>query len=314
MITSLLLLFSGFVLLGVGAEVLVSGSAKLAIRMGIAPLVVGLTIVAFGTSAPELAVSIEAATTGRSALALGNIIGSNIANIGLILGITAVICPIKIEAQLISRQIPLMIGVSVFICLLLLDGEIGFIDGILLVLGLLGFIYMSYHSSDSHIATVEESLTGTSAAANKRETALNIGFIIGGLALLIAGSHIFVESAITLAQLIGVSEAFIGLTVVAVGTSIPELATSLIAALRKQPDIAIGNVVGSNIFNILGILGVTALISSISSAGFSLVDLGVMVAFAAVIWPMARSGLIIGRAEGCALLAGYAGYITYLVV
>lgn len=314
MLVSFLLLFAGFALLGVGAEALVSGSARLAIRMGVAPIVVGLTIVAFGTSAPELAVSIEAASSGRSALALGNIIGSNIANIGLILGLTAIICPIHIETQLIRRQIPLMIGVSVFLCLLLLDGQLGFIDGIILLSGLLGFLLLSYFGSGSQLTVIEKSLITTPVVSVLNRTSVNIGFIIGGLGLLIVGSHIFVESAISLAQLFGVSEAIIGLTVVAVGTSVPELATSVVAALRKQSDIAMGNIVGSNLFNILGILGITAVISSIAVGEISIVDFAVMIVFACALLPMAWSSLTLSRTEGSLLLAGYAGYITFLVV
>lgn len=300
-------------MLGVGAEVLVSGSSRLAIRMGVAPIIIGLTIVAFGTSAPELAVSIEAATNGRSALALGNIIGSNIANIGLILGITALISPIRIEAQLIRRQIPLMIAVSILLCLLLIDGKVGWIDGILLTLGLAGFLFISYHRSDSAVATLQAPLAGTLTQSSRAQTLLYISCIIGGLALLIAGSHLFVESAITLAQLFGVSEAVVGLTVVAIGTSIPELATSVIAALRSQSDIAIGNVIGSNLFNILGILGITSLISSISALDISFIDLGVMLVFACALLPLARTNFVLSRIEGSMLLAGYAGYMAYLV-
>ena len=314
MLGPILLLALGFVMLGIGAEVLVSGSSRLALRMGVAPLVIGLTIVAFGTSAPELAVSIEAATTGRSAIALGNVIGSNIANIGLILGITALICPIRIEAELIKRQIPIMVGVSVLLCLLLIDGEIGFIDGLILLSGLMGFIYMSYHSTGTVELTTEQSIAETKPQTSTHSSWLNIGFIVGGLAMLVAGSHLFVESAIVLAQSIGISEAVVGLTIVAVGTSVPELATSVVAALRNQSDIATGNVIGSNLFNILGILGVTAVISSVSAAGFSIVDLGVMVAFALILLPLAMTNLTVSRLEGCALVLGYAGYMAYLVL
>lgn len=314
MLGSFLLLLAGFILLGIGAEVLVGGSSRLAIRMGVTPLVVGLTIVAFGTSAPELAVSIEAATTGRSAIALGNVIGSNIANIGLILGITAVLCPIRVEAQLIRRQIPMTIGVSLLLCLMLLDGEIHFLDGTILMTGLLGFIIYSYRKGSPDIAGVESSLNDVPLPFAARQTLVNITFIIGGLVLLVGGSHLFVESAIDLAQIFGVSDAVVGLTLVAVGTSVPELATSTIAALRKQSDIAIGNVIGSNIFNILGILGITALISSISAEQFSVIDLTVMVLYAAALLPLAWTGLVLSRLEGSLLLAGYGGYIAYLVV
>ena len=316
MLYSLFLLVCGFVLLAAGAELLVRGSSRLALRLGITPLFVGLTIVAFGTSAPELVVSIEAAMNGSSAIALGNIIGSNIANIGLILGITALISPIRVESELLKRQIPLMIGVSLFLCLLLLDGQIGLIDGIILVLGLAGFIVWSYRGSDSSLEPVASSLSSNlvQIPSSAGQISYYIGFIIGGLALLIAGSNIFVASAITVAQFFGVSEATIGLTVVAVGTSIPEFATSLVAAVRKQSAIALGNIVGSNIFNILGILGVTTFISPISALDFSVIDLAVMVLFAGVLLPFAWSNLTLRRLEGCLLLTGYTGYITYLVV
>ncbi len=316
MLYSLFLLVCGFVLLAAGAELLVRGSSRLALRLGITPLFVGLTIVAFGTSVPELAVSIEAAMNGSSAIALGNIIGSNIANIGLILGITALISPIRVESELLKRQIPLMIGVSLFLCLLLLDGQIGLIDGIILVLGLAGFIVWSYRGSDSSLEPVASSLSSNlvQVPSSAGQISYYIGFIIGGLALLIAGSNIFVASAITVAQFFGVSEATIGLTVVAVGTSIPEFATSLVAAVRKQSAIALGNIVGSNIFNILGILGVTTFISPISALDFSVIDLAVMVLFAGVLLPFAWSNLTLRRLEGCLLLTGYTGYITYLVV
>jgi len=303
----------GFILLGVGAEMLVSGSSKLALRLGIAPLVVGLTIVAFGTSAPELAVSIEAATKGRSALALGNVIGSNIANIGLILGITALICPIPIEAKLFRQQIPLMIGASLLLCLLLIDGELNFLDGVILMLGLISFLVLSYRASNPHLSELEQSLAELPAKIEPRSNLINISFIVSGLVLLVGGSHLFVESAVTLAQYFGVSEAIIGLTIVAIGTSIPELATSAIAALRKQPDIAIGNVVGSNLFNILAILGATALISTISAAQFSAIDLLIMVGFACIVLPFAWTNLVLSRMEGVMLLSGYGAYLFYIV-
>lgn len=320
MLNSFLLLIAGFVLLGVGAETLVRGSSQLAIRLGIAPMVVGLTIVAFGTSAPELAVSIDAALSDKSALALGNVVGSNIANIGLILGVTALISPITIEASLVRRQVPLMIGVSLLLCLLLIDDVIGFMDGLILVSGLLAYLGYNYFSASTNLNQLEESFDPSQflpvkpGAQNSNRFLINFILIVGGLALLIYGSHIFVASAVVLAELFGVSEAVIGLTIVAVGTSVPELATSVIAALRKQPDIAVGNVIGSNLFNILAILGITALISSISAVQFSVVDLGIMVVFAAALLPIAWSKLTLTRLEGAGLLAGYFGYITYLIV
>jgi len=308
-----LTLVFGFVLLGVGAEALVSGSSRLALRLGIAPIFIGLTIVAFGTSAPELAVSMEAALSGRSAIALGNVVGSNIANIGLILGVTAILAPTRIDTQLTRIQMPILIVVSILLWLLLIDDEIGLLDGILLSLGLVVFIVVSYRQADPQQVTAELALPDVSKDSALSKLPVTIAAIIGGLALLIVGSHLFVDSAVTLAQLFGVSEIFIGLTIVAVGTSVPELATSVLAALRKQPDIAVGNIVGSNLFNILGILGVTAIVSPISALDISVVDLAVMLVFAIALLPLARSGFILNRMEGALLLAGYVAYIAYLV-
>lgn len=319
MLSPLLFLVCGFILLGVGAEMLVSGSSKLALKLGIPPLIVGLTIVAFGTSAPELAVSLEAASNGRSALALGNVIGSNIANIGLILGITALIYPIPVEEKLFKHQIPLMIAASLLLWLLLIDGDLDFTDGIILVTGLLVFLIMSYRTSSNEKnesaekSELEQALAEAQTASALQSNLLNILLIVCGLALLIGGSHVFVENAITLAHLFGVSEAIIGLTVVAIGTSIPELATSVIAAIRKQPALAIGNVIGSNLFNILGILGATSLISTISAAQFSAIDMLIMVGFACAVLPFAWSNLILSRIEGVLLLGGYCGYLVYII-
>lgn len=313
MLIPVLTLVFGFVLLGVGAEALVSGSSRLALRLGIAPIFIGLTIVAFGTSAPELAVSMEAALSGRSAIALGNVVGSNIANVGLILGVTALLAPTRIDSQLTRIQMPILIVVSILLWLLLLDDEIGLLDGILLSLGLVVFIVVSYRQADPQQVTAELALPDVSKDSALSKLPVNIAAIIGGLALLIVGSHLFVDSAVTLAQLFGVSEIFIGLTIVAVGTSVPELATSVVAALHKQPDIAVGNIVGSGVFNILGILGVTAIVSPISALDISVVDLAVMLVFAIALLPLARSGFVLTRMEGAMLLAGYVAYIAYLV-
>lgn len=312
MFIQILILIFGLALLGVGAEALVSGSSRLALRLGIAPIFIGLTIVAFGTSAPELAVSLEAALNGSSAIALGNIVGSNIANIGLILGVTTMLAPTRIATQLIRMQMPILIVVSISLWLLLIDGEIGLTDGILLSFGLIVFVVVSYRAADPQQASAEIALPEVSKNPALSKLPVNIAFIIGGLALLIVGSQLFVESAITLAQLFGVSEVFIGLTIVAVGTSLPEFATSVLAALRKQPDIAVGNIVGSNVFNILGILGVTAIVTPISALDISVVDLAAMLLFAIALLPLARSGYILSRIEGFILLATYVAYIAYL--
>ncbi len=313
MLISLLLLLGGFILLLAGAEVLVRGACSLAIKIGISPIVVGLTIVAFGTSAPELAVSLKSTSSNLSALALGNVVGSNIANIGLVLGITALINPIKIERDLVKREIPMVIVSSVILWILLYDGELALWDGIILSAGLIAFLVYNYFEEDDE----EAELLQVPGAVSDTDTAnifILIAYIVIGLALLIFGSDVFVDNAIDIARSMGVSEAIIGLTLIAVGTSIPELATCIVAARRNQPDIAMGNVVGSNMFNILGILGLTAIFGTVSAAQFSQIDFVVMLAFSLVLLPMARSELTLSRLEGLLLLSGYFGYMVYLVL
>lgn len=315
MLPSIGLIIVGFLLLGVGAELLVGGASRLALRLGVTPLTVGLTIVAFGTSAPELAVSIESTLKDLSALALGNVIGSNIANIGLILGITAMIQPIHVERSLVRQQIPIVIACSVILGLLLLDGEITRGDGLLLIAGLCAYLFLSYRQSKVAFSDDDElDLPELVAPKKPGNTLGNVVFIIVGLGLLVYGSQLFVNNAVVLARTLGISEAIIGLTLVAVGTSIPELATSMLAAFRRQSDIAIGNVVGSNTFNILCVLGTTAMIGTVSGEQFSLFDFGTMLVFALVLLPIARTGFTLSRGEGALLLAGYAGYITVIAL
>lgn len=313
MLTSIGLILIGFLLLGAGAELLVGGASRLALRLGVTPLAVGLTIVAFGTSAPELAVSVESTLNNLSALALGNVIGSNIANIGLILGITAMIQPIHVERSLVRQQIPIVIACSVLLGLLLLDGEVNRVDGFLLIIGLCAYLYLSYRQSRGEFNDGETlDLPPAITPQKPGSTLVNVAFVVIGLGLLVFGSQLFVNNAVVLARFLGISEAIIGLTLVAVGTSIPELATSVLAAFRRQSDIAIGNVVGSNTFNILCVLGVTAVVGSISGEQFSLVDFGTMLVFALVLLPIARTGFTLSRAEGALLLAGYLGYLAVI--
>ena len=312
MLLAAVLLLVGFVILGIGAEIMVRGSSTIALKLGIAPLVIGLTVVAFGTSAPELAVSVESALTGRSSIALGNVIGSNIANIGLILGIIAVINPITIERELVVRQIPLLIGVSILMWGLLLDGVLGFGDGLLLVAGLIGFLLYSYRAAATEDSAEVLLSTSPIIAPPSKPIIYYVGMVLAGLVMLVYGSTVFVESAVTLARLLGVSEAVIGLSIVAVGTSLPELATSLVAAWKKESGLAVGNVVGSNLFNILGILGITALIQTIYSQDFDLVDFAVMLAFAVILIPFAWKTLRITRLAGVLLLLGYFSYMIYI--
>tara|TARA_R110002167_G_scaffold89012_4_gene240004 strand:+ start:40741 stop:41550 length:810 start_codon:yes stop_codon:yes gene_type:complete len=267
-------------------------------------------VVAFGTSSPELAVSIESALSGSSSIALGNVIGSNVANIGLILGITAIIQPMSVQPSLLKQQIPLMIVISFVIWFMAADMAISFWDGFILVAGLIGFLLHSYRSSKD--SPEEEEVLPCEVQSLKDKTWFCILLILIGLAGLIGGGMLFVRSAIEIAQIYNVDEAIIGLTIVAIGTSMPELATSVVAAIRKESDIAIGNIVGSNIFNILAILGIASLISPLSGLGFSTADYVVMISFAVILLPMAWSGRTLSRPEGTVLLLGYLSYMAYI--
>lgn len=307
-----LMFLAGLAILVIGAEGLVRGSSALALRLGISPLVVGLTVVAFGTSSPELAVSVDSALRGASSIALGNVIGSNIANIALILGITAFIRPMLVQHSLIKEQIPTMIGVSILLWVLLLDQTLGFWNGLLLVSGLVIYIYMSYRNSrnDETVESVE--LLPGDVASLQDKVWFCLILIALGLAALVGGGMLLVDSAVELARLFNIDETIIGLTIVAIGTSMPELATSVVAALRKQSDIALGNIVGSNIFNILSILGIASIITPLSSAGFSQVDFGVMIGFAIILLPMCMTRRKLDRVEGIVLIAGYLAYMYYI--
>jgi cation:H+ antiporter len=293
-----LFVISGFIILTLGADALVRGASAIALRLGIAPLI---------TSAPELAVSIKSALAGNSGIALGNVVGSNIVNIGLILAVTALIRPIQVQSQMVKRDIPIMIGASILVWLLLLDGDVSFLDGAILFSLLVGYLVFSYKSASSSTEDLD-------IDARPQKPFLSILLIIIGIAMLVGGGILFVDGAIDLAKEFGLSEVVIGLTIVAIGTSMPELVTSVMAALKGQSDIAIGNVVGSNIFNLLGILGATALIHPVSAIGFNEIDFISMIAFAMLVLPFAWSGLRIGRREGVVLLIGYIGYTSYLVI
>ena len=312
---NMLLLFAqlliGLLMLTAGAEGLVRGAASLARRLGLSPLVIGLTIVAFGTSTPELVVSLGAALQGNSGIALGNVVGSNIGNIGLILGGAALIASLRVQAQIVRLDIPIMIGVSVALALMLIDGRVGRIEGLVLVAGLIaytGFTVVAARRS----ASPDVADTFDSGVPAQHSVGRDLLFVAGGLALLMGGAQLLVTAAVTIAEDLGVSQTVIGLTIVGVGTSLPELATSFAAALRGEADIAIGNVVGSNIFNILGILGTTALAQPLA-AELNLVDIGAMLGLALLTLPLARIGYTLRRREGAALLLLYAGYLAVLL-
>ena len=308
----ILYLAGGLVMLFIGAEGLIRGSSNLALRMGITPLVVGLTVVAFGTSTPELVVSLKAAIIGNSSISLGNVIGSNIANIALILGVGALVRPLNIHAKVIMREIPIMIGLSILLIIFLLDGELAFVEGLIFVIGIVVYIVVNIKLARNE-KSVEISSEFEEGLKSKLGTPISVVLIVIGLALLVVGANLFVQSAVAIAKIFEVSDAVIGLTIVAIGTSLPELITSVVASYKKESDIAVGNVVGSNIFNILAILGITSLIIPISSAGIGYIDLGMMLLTAILLLPLSRTSFSITRLEGTFLLLGYAGYIYYLL-
>jgi cation:H+ antiporter len=309
----LLLFIAGLAFLILGAEALVRGSSRLAAGLGISPLVIGLTVVAFGTSAPELAVGIKAAVSGQADLALGNAVGSNIFNVLFILGLSALIAPLAVSRQLIRQDVPLMILLSALVLILGLDGTLSRIDGALLFVGLVVYlgVLMVQSRQSSRSATDD---AGTKNMVSKGWMR-NTGLALGGLALLVLGSQWLVQSAEAIARHLGVSEMVIGLTVVAAGTSLPELVTSVIASLRGERDIAVGNVVGSNLFNIMGVLGLSSIVAptgiQVSTAAIRF-DLPIMIAVAFACLPIFFTGGTISRREGAMLFGYYAVYTLYL--
>jgi len=310
--THILFLSAGIFGLYLGAEELVRGSVSLALQLGLSRLVIGLTVVAFGTSTPELVVSVKAALDGLYGISLGNVVGSNICNIALMLGVSALIQPLRIDAQVVRLQIPIMILVSILLIVFLLDGRIGRFEGAFLFLGILTYSGYSLYLARKENPNANGNPSDLSTKAPAGRIWVSLLFVAGGLGLLMAGAKFFLMGAVSLARNLGVSEAFIGLTVVALGTSLPELATSMMAVLKKEGDIAVGNVVGSNIFNILCILGVSSLVHPIDMGGIRMIDMGVMLGIAILVLPMARTGFFLNRWEGAILLAVYGGYIYYL--
>ncbi|MBW1775839.1 MAG: calcium/sodium antiporter [Deltaproteobacteria bacterium] len=315
----LLLCFVGFVMLYFGAEWLVKGSSSLARSLGVTPIVIGLTVVAFGTSAPELVVSVISSIKGNSMIAVGNVVGSNICNIALVLGMAAVFQPITCDRSVIKRDIPIMLGISIYLLVLSLNSELGRFEGATLFAGIILYTFFNYYTAkkEPKMASVGASMTTEGALGNSGGGVLDspgdledieyitsrqkqIAFTVVGIIGVVAGAQLVVETAVEIMQVLGVSEKFIGLTIVAFGTSLPELATSVVAAIRKEMDISIGNLVGSNVFNILSVLGAASLIRPIPIPG-----------------GFFESGLVIKtntitRIDGIILLSCYVGYIIYL--
>ncbi len=306
---AILELVSGFVLLVLGAQGLVAGAASLAVQLGISAAVVGLTVVAYGTSLPEATVSALSALSGNSEIALGNVVGSNIANIGLIIGLAALIRPMPVDIAFLKRDSPILGVVTLLLILFLLDGEIVRWEGLCLLAG--GIFYTLFLI----ISSRKGSQVATEEVPDIRSRKKQIAFIIGGLALLLGGGKLCVSGAVDIASALGMSERVIGLTIVAVGTSLPELAASLVAAWKKQSDIALGNILGSNIFNVLFVLGLSTAIAAIRvPTGLRLnIDLAVMVGFTVAFGVFMFTLRRVTRWEGLLLLAGYAAYTGYLL-
>ncbi|MDQ3268671.1 MAG: calcium/sodium antiporter [Pseudomonadota bacterium] len=316
---TLAMFVSGLVSLILGAEVLVRGASRLALSLGISPLVVGLTIVAIGTSSPEVAVSVGAAIEGQTDIAIGNVVGSNIFNVLLILGISALIVPLLVDTQIVRQEVPIMIGASLLLLAFGLDGRVGRLEAAVLLALLIAYVAFLVVQSRRQQQAVRAAAAVPEIGDDGRKPSLVLQLLLigGGLALLVLGSRWLVDASVALAQAIGVSDLVIGLTIVAAGTSMPEVATSVMAAVRKQRDIAIGNVVGSNIFNILGCLGLAGLVSP---TGLPLApsvlnfDLWVMLAVAFACLPVFLTGRKIARWEGAVFVFYYIAYVAYLIL
>ena len=297
----------GLALLYYGADGLVRGGSTLAARLKVPPLVIGLTLIAFGTSAPEFFVSVGAAWHGLGDICVGNIVGSNICNIALILGLTALIAPVAVNPKIIRRDIPVMIAASLALTVrCLVGGGLGRLGGVAFLLALAVYTFAS-------VAALRDQSDASEEMTVARGSAWAVAATVGGLAMLVVGAKLLLLAAVAIERELGVSDEVIALTVVAVGTSLPELATSVIAAQKGEADIAIGNVVGSNIFNILGILGVSSLVVPVTAGGIGILDYGMMVVTAVMLAPLVVIRRKLGRIEGVILLLTYVGYLTFLV-
>lgn len=311
----------GLACLILGADWLVRGASRLAAKVGISPLVVGLTVIAFGTSAPEMAVSVQSSLAGQADIAVGNVVGSNIFNILLILGISAAITPLILQQQLIQLDVPLMIGVSFLVYFMSLDGVIGRLEAGLLFLGVVVYtvflIIQSRREKNREVKQEYEQEYASKGETGWRSWVVNIGLVVVGLGLLVYGSDLLVDSAVSIVRWLGLSELIIGLTIVAAGTSMPEVAASIAAAIKGERDIAVGNVIGSNLFNLLAVLGLSGLASPlglpVSSSAIAF-DIPVMLAVAIATLPIFFTGRRIDRWEGWLFLGYYAAYTAYLIL
>ncbi|MBI1224504.1 MAG: calcium/sodium antiporter [Bacteroidetes bacterium] len=314
-------LIVGLILLVAGAEALVRGASKIAAAIGISPLVIGLTVVSFGTSAPELAVSISSALSGNADLAIGNVVGSNILNILLILGLSSLFLPLVVHQQLVRLDVPIMIGASLLMLLFASDGTVQWWEGAILVaIGIAYLVFLirlSKKEKNKRVIKDYQEEYGEENKPKKGRIWLQPLLVVAGLALLLLGSNFLVDSAVSIAEAYGVSKLIIGLTIIAIGTSLPELATSIIASIRKEEDIAVGNAVGSNIFNIVFILGLTAIVAPggvpVNTEAIYF-DIPVMTAVAAACLPFFFNGLRLDRWKGFVFLVYYTAYTIFLIL
>ena len=324
MILNLVLFVIGLLMLYYGANWLVKGSSSLARSIGLAPLVIGLTVVAFGTSAPELVISVVSSIKDKSMIAVGNVVGSNICNIALVLGMAAFLQPIKCQKSVIRRDIPIMLAISSYLLLISLNSKIGRLEGASLFGGIILYTWFNYYLA---IKESRQEFSGGSVAFESTvkeieyisDRTRQIIWIVAGIVSVIAGAEILIDAAVFIMKIFGVSEKFIGLTIVALGTSLPELATSVVAALRKEMDISIGNLVGSNVFNMLSVLGAASLVRPIPiPGGFIesglLIDYLVMMLISFLPWLMMRKTFSVTRKDGIILLFCYVGYVVYLIL
>jgi len=311
-----ILFFVGLLVLYFGAEGLVQGASSVALQYGIKPVVVGLTVVALGTSMPEFLVNLFAVIAGESPLALGNIIGSNISNIALILGCSALILPLTVTPEILRREYPIMLGVMVLFYLTALDGRIGMFDGIGMVLLLIGLgSYLFYETHQTSTAAVIDQIEGELEAADPEMSALKKAiYLIGGMVGLAVGAHLMVDSAVEIANYLGIATGIIGLTAVALGTSLPELAASMVSAAKSESDMSVGNVMGSNMLNVLFVVGTISIFDPLEVERRSImIDFPVMIGFCALLFPLVWSDYRVSRIGGIILLLSFLGYMAYLM-
>jgi len=323
MLISFFLFIVGLGLLYFGAEWLVKGSSSLARSLGLSSLVIGLTVVAFGTSTPELVVSVVSAVKGKSMIAIGNVIGSNICNIALVLGLAALFQPITSDPGVVRRDIPIMLALSGYVTVLSANSSLSRLDGATLVAGIILYTYLNYYIARRQRLPVVSALDMVAARAETAPVITSrvrqIGLVLVGIAGVIVGADMLIRAAVTIMERLGVSQKFIALTMVAFGTSLPELATSVVAAIRKEMDISLGNLVGSNVFNLLCVLGASSLVRPILIPGGFVasglvVDYAVMLLISFLPWLLMRRRYRLGRRGGILLLACYVGYLAYLMV